>query len=311
MLSELPPELLDKIFLLASLDATGNTAASLRLVSRYISIIAEPYIFHNVVVHGPRQIATMRNSIQNASSKARSGCRHLFMSDVTEDIIGKLEARIPSPNSGMDMFYDIFCASGMEASDMMLALLQLVAPTLQTFTLLVYDGSTRVYKRVLTPLYPQLVHFHIHIRSLALLRRMNQKILFPSLRSLHVSFALAAELHNLDMAANFATTIEAEHLVSVHFTGLWNNSSGLHCMVESENAHGHSGPTAQSVQWLIIEAIKSPTMLFGSPLHCMISGGGTEEDGRLIALRKTLNHMTYQICRDEWANGMKLWSHNV
>ncbi|KZT23376.1 hypothetical protein NEOLEDRAFT_559983 [Neolentinus lepideus HHB14362 ss-1] len=306
MLTDLPPELLEKIALLASLDGSGRTAASLRLVSRYVSAVAEPYTFYCISVHGPQMMSRLCNDIGNASFKARNNCRHLLMSDVAEDVLRKLEAR----NTPVDSSLDIFYSPGHGASDLMLALLKVVAPTLETFTLLIYDGSTLVYERILSVKYPLLRNFHIHLRSLALIRRLDRKLHLPALHSLHVSFAFVADRHNMDMAINFLTTIRAENLASAQLSGVRNSSisvDGLRSTV-GESYHAYAGladpgPLAPSVQQLLVQAIMSPTILFGNPLKYLTNELSTRSDQRFVVLPETMG-MTYETCRDEWTKSL-------
>ncbi|TFK49868.1 hypothetical protein OE88DRAFT_393583 [Heliocybe sulcata] len=186
MFSSLLPELLGRIVLLASVDGSGRTAAALRLTSRYVAAVVEPYRFCSMAVEGADRIQSLASAIRDADLQTKSHYRHLLMSDVTKDFRTTLEG-LGAPASGNG----IFRSAGEAATSSMRDLLALIAPTLVTFILLSYNSSCELQNSVFSADFAQLRHFSAHINGAARREYPAFGINFPMLLSLHVSAGLS------------------------------------------------------------------------------------------------------------------------
>ncbi|KZT23372.1 hypothetical protein NEOLEDRAFT_1170858 [Neolentinus lepideus HHB14362 ss-1] len=207
MLADLPPELLDRIVMLSSFDDCGRTLAVLRLVSRYVSAIAEQYRFHCMVVLGPDNINMLLRAIRHATPRAKDGCRHLIISDASRRIL-EIYKRTSHTTTRRGYLWSGFPMKLMK--DVMYSLLELVAPTLQTLALLIYGDFVCLLPRTIT-----VSHFSEPTEiSLNILLRL------PSLSSLTISIPINSPVESIiffvrNLDAPSLTTIRLYHLPKI------------------------------------------------------------------------------------------------
>ncbi|KDQ07545.1 hypothetical protein BOTBODRAFT_38742 [Botryobasidium botryosum FD-172 SS1] len=171
----LPPELNGAIFELACSDG-GATARSLCLVSKYIRAVAAPYLCTSLAVSGPAHLLALATRLEAYPNDARL-VRHLFLSDRPHSSPQSSSPSYPIPDPEATAFHTLT-----------LRIMSLVAPHLETLTLLLFHHDAHhIAKRITDVLalpHPQLTSLTLHTpHSLAIPFPRT----FPALSHLHLS----------------------------------------------------------------------------------------------------------------------------
>ncbi|THG92493.1 hypothetical protein EW026_g8422 [Hermanssonia centrifuga] len=148
----LPLEIHSQIFQLACIDA-GSTARSLALVSRYVREVAEPFLYQSLAVAGLSSMTEFLNRLERVPAHLRR-VRQLFLSDWTQKQVQ--QKTIPSDDADMDR-YDL-------EKSIIIRILDLVAPTLESFAFLVSCpfNSTQLIGHLFSLKSSHLRHLSIH-----------------------------------------------------------------------------------------------------------------------------------------------------
>ncbi|KAI0064126.1 hypothetical protein BV25DRAFT_344520 [Artomyces pyxidatus] len=174
MLQTCPPEILHLIFTLACTDG-GPTARALATTSKYLSAVSAPFLYHVLSLEGVHQINRAYNRLSTLPCERRR-VEHLFLTDK------------PTFDPIRDGTEQLFHGK-VPNEHLFKPLLALVAPTLRTFTCLIYDMPASAIDTILSTHFPVLTELSLALHNQRISYHMVQPgvLTMPHLERLHFS----------------------------------------------------------------------------------------------------------------------------
>ncbi|KZT20843.1 hypothetical protein NEOLEDRAFT_815139 [Neolentinus lepideus HHB14362 ss-1] len=257
----LPPEVLLQIVDLACCDV-GQTACSLRLVSRYLCAATDPYRFRFIAVLGAKRMNRLFVALSSAPEVKRT-VRHLFVSDKpAETRYGRVYVNRAAPND-VDEVRKAQELSGFRFVRSAKDVLPLVAPSIETLTCLVHNpfGQSDLLTTLLTTEFPKLTHLTLRLGDMRFpsLQRLPPDLSpsMPNLTHLHIlcswkpSCAVIVEVGSIFASSNVTSNLSHIRFSGIQFTPLCPETLQLF-MTPSSSDHA---PLLPAVAELIIEPV--------------------------------------------------------
>ena len=301
-MNTLPLELHSQIFELACID-DGSTARSLSLVSRYVRSVVEPFLYQSLAVAGLSSMTELLARLKQEPRHKRR-VRRLFLSDWTRK---QVEQRsVPASDEDMDR-YDLEKAT-------IIHLLDLVAPTLQSLTVLVSCpfNSTQLIGHLFSLKFPHLRALTIH----GFYPFPHVPDVMPAVECLHLS----GNRNPYGLLQSGALDAACPNLVHVRVSGLVSASSFAEELAEAvlpashpqkispfmsrlpknvSHIVVHPGPPPAKTRRYSTSLVQHEKM--GERFKDLAQGTGSKPNVRFTLLEKNEDEVIYDMLRHEWA----------